>query len=93
MIQSFKHKGLKLYWTTGNGKMLPAAQLKKVRRILDAIDNLTNVPKDLEPFRLWRPHPYTNMDNVWSLDVSGNYRILFKFENGEAYDLDYIDPH
>ena len=94
MINTFKHKGLKLFWETGNGKFLPASQLNKIRRVLDAIDSLIDVPQDLAPFRSWRPHPLKgDLQGYWSLDITGNYRILFRFENGKAYDLNYIDTH
>lgn len=94
MIKTFKHKGLKLFWETGNGKLLPASQLNKIRRVLDAIDNLNDVPQDLGPFRSWRPHQLKgDLQGYWSLDITGNYRILFRFEHGKAYDLNYVDTH
>ena len=94
MVETFKHKGLKLFWETGNGKFLPASQLSKIRRVLDAIDSLSDVPQDLAPFRSWRPHPLKgDLEGYWSLDVTGNYRILFRFEDGKAYDLNYLDTH
>ena len=50
MINSFKHKGLKSYWTKGDESKLPSSGLSKIRRILDAIDNANLVPQDFEPF-------------------------------------------
>lgn len=94
MIKTLRHKGLERYWSSGDGRLLPPAQLRKIRRILDAIDVLEHVPKDLEPFRNWRPHPLKPpLEGFWSLDVTGNYRIIFRFENGDAHDLDYLDTH
>ena len=94
MVKTFKHKGLKLFWETGNGKLLPASQLNKIRRILDTIDNLRDVPQDLAPFRSLRPHQLKgDLQGYWSLNVTGNYRILFRFEDGNAYDLTYIYTH
>ncbi len=94
MIKSFKHKGLERYWTTGETNLLPQNQIKKVRRVLDAIDSLNNVPKDFEPFRSWRPHQLQGeYKRYWSLDITGNYRIIFQFENGNAYNLIYLDTH
>jgi len=94
MIKSFKHKGLERYWTTGETKLLPQTQIKKIRRVLDAIDSLNDVPKDFEPFRSWRPHLLQGeYKGYWSLDITGNYRIIFRFENGSAYDLIYLDTH
>jgi len=33
------------------------------------------------------------LDGFWSIRVSGNWRIIFKFEAGDAYDVDYTDYH
>lgn len=94
MIKTFKHRGLKLFWETGNSKYLPAVQLNKIRRVLDIIDNLSDVPQDLSPFRGLRPHPLKgDLQGYWSMDITGNYRILFRFEDGKAYDLTYVDTH
>lgn len=81
-----------LYFKNDASK-LPAAQVKKIRMVLDIIDNLETLPQDLLFYKSLRPHPYTNQDNVWSLDISGNWRILFKFADGDAYDVDFIDLH
>ncbi len=32
-------------------------------------------------------------DGVWAVDVSGNWRVIFKFEDGDAYGVDYKDYH
>lgn len=94
MIKSFKHKGLERYWTTGETKLLSQTHIKKIRRVLDAIDSLNDIPKDFEPFRSWRPHQLRGeYKGYWSLDITGNYRIIFRFENGNAYDLIYLDTH
>lgn len=94
MIKSIKHKGLKLYWTKGDSRKLPAGSLNKIRRVLDAIDNANEVPQDFEPFRSWRIHPLKgNLAGFWSLDITGNWRIIFRFVSGNAEDLDLVDTH
>lgn len=41
-----------------------------------------------------RPHLLKGaLKDFWSLDISGNYHIIFKFIDGDAYDLDYLDTH
>lgn len=94
MIVSIKHKGLKLLWEHDDGSKLPNNQLKKIRIILQVIDDLEDVPNDLKDMIYLRPHSLKgNLKGFWSLDVSGNYRIIFKFENGDAFDIDYLDTH
>ncbi len=94
MIKSFKHKGLKLLWVNNDASKLPSEYIKIIRRILDTIHEASVVPQDLLVFKSWRIHPLKgSLKGYWSLDVSGNYRIIFRFENGNAYDIDYADTH
>ena len=93
MFKSIKHKGLKLLYYKNDGSKLSKNHLQKIMMILDIIDELQEVPGDLMLYQSLRPHPYKREDHVWSLDVSGNYRILFRFIDGDAYDVDYTDPH
>ncbi len=94
MIKSIKSKAIKLLWEKDDGSKLPPSQLNKIRIILEIIDNLEEVPEDLGFYKNLRPHVLGgNRKGFWSLDVTGNYRIIFKFENKDAYDLDYLDTH
>lgn len=94
MIKSINHKGLKLYWTKGDTSKIQPEHLIRIIRVINLIDNLKDVPKDLEPFKNLRPHPLKGeLNGFWSLDISGNYRIVFRFVDGDAYDLDYLDTH
>lgn len=94
MIKSFKSKSLKLLWEKGDQSKLPALQLKKIKIILQIIDDLDEVPEDLLNLVSFRPHPLKgSLQGFWSLDVTGNYRIIFRFENKNAFDLDYLDTH
>ena len=39
-------------------------------------------------------HPLSgNLRGFWAVSVSGNWRIIFRFENGNAYDVDLVDYH
>jgi proteic killer suppression protein len=94
MIKSINHKGLKLLWTKGDGSKLPPEQLHRIKKVLNLINYLEDVPKDLEPVKNLRPHLLKgDLKDFWSLDISGNYRIVFKFIDGNAYDLDYLDTY
>jgi proteic killer suppression protein len=94
MIKSINHKGLKLLWTKGDASKLPPEQVHRIRKVLNMINYLEDVPKDLQPFQNLRPHLLKGeLKDFWSLDISGNYRIVFKFIDGNAYDLDYLDTH
>jgi proteic killer suppression protein len=63
-----------------------------VRRILarlDAAESITDV--DAPGFRL---HPLRgDRRGFWAVSVSGNWRIVFCFEDGDAFDVDLTDYH
>ncbi len=93
MIVSFRHKGLRTFYETGGAKGLPAEQVAKIRRILTAIDE-ANEPKEIGLFPGWRPHRLSgDMRGFWSVTVTGNWRIVFRFADGNASELDYLDYH
>ena len=94
MIQSFKHKGLKLLWEQGNNSKLPADQTSRIERMLDIIDSAQQVPEDFGAFQNWNIHKLSGeLKDCWSIKVNKNYRIIFRFDGQHAYDLDYIDYH
>lgn len=94
MIKTIKSKALRLLWEKDDSSKLPPPQIKKIRIILEIIDNLEEVPDDLGFYKNLRPHLLGgDKKGFWSLDVTGNYRIIFRFENKDAFDLDYLDTH
>jgi proteic killer suppression protein len=94
MIKTIKSKALKLLWEKDDSSKLPPSQLKKIRIILEIVDNLEVVPEDLVFYKNLRPHLLAgDKKGFWSLDVTGNYRIIFRFENRDAFDIDYLDTH
>ncbi|HWK08139.1 MAG TPA: type II toxin-antitoxin system RelE/ParE family toxin [Puia sp.] len=94
MIKSIRHKGLRLLWEEGNSSRLPSDLVKRIEIMLEVIDSANKVPEDFEAFRNWNPHKLVGqLKDFWSLKVSKNYRIIFRFESQHAHDLDYIDYH
>ncbi|RPD41003.1 type II toxin-antitoxin system RelE/ParE family toxin [Chitinophaga barathri] len=91
MIKSFRSKALRACWVDDNCYKLPQSILNKIRWILQIVDLAQAVPDDLCQLDL---HPLKgNYKGYWSVKVNGNYRIVFTFINGNAYDVDYIDYH
>ena len=92
MIASLKHRGLRLLYEKGNSRGLPAAHLDKIRRILARLDEASGVQHMALPgFQL---HPLRgDLRGFWAVSVSGIWRIIFRFENGNAYDVDLVDYH
>ena len=92
MIKSFRHEGLEDYFLNGTKKGIIPEHLLKVARILDRLDaSLTIKDMELPGFKL---HKLTGKEkNIWSVRVSGNWRVTFYFKQGDAYIVDYGDYH
>jgi len=92
MIESFRHKGLRRLFETGNASGVQASHAKRLRLQLVAMDTAKAIEDmDIPGFRL---HPLKgSMKGRWSISVNGNWRITFEFREGNAYVLDYEDYH
>ncbi|UQB42280.1 type II toxin-antitoxin system RelE/ParE family toxin [Thiomicrospira microaerophila] len=92
MIKSFKHKGLRQFFEAGSVAGIQAPHTKKLRMQLAAIDTAQQIEDiNLPGFRL---HPLKGeRAGIWSISVSGNWRITFEFTDGNAYILNYEDYH
>lgn len=92
MIKSFKHKGLKDFFLSGSIKGINPEHAAKIRRILSLLNEAEDVDElNYVGFRLHKLKG--KMKNLWSVTISGNYRITFEFKNKNAYILDYLDYH
>lgn len=90
-IKTFKSKNLKKFWEGNDPSGINPAHVEKISGILDLIDATEKI-QDLRPF--YRFHEYTGGGKgVYSFSVSGNFRLLFRFRAGDAFDLWYGDPH
>ncbi len=92
MIKSFKHKGLEKFFLNGTTAGIQAKHQKKLRMQLTAVHTAQSVGDIDIPG--WRLHPLGGQrKDVWSITVNGNWRITFKFQDGNAYILNYEDYH
>lgn len=92
MIVSIYHKGLKCLWRDGDASRLPPDQVKKIKDILDWLDAAETI-SDMN-FHNSGLHPLKgDLKNYWSVTVKKNWRIIFRFENGNAYVVDLVDYH
>lgn len=92
MIESFRHKELRKFYERGIRSGLTQSHIPRIRRILTQLDAAQDI-RDLEEpsFGL---HPlHGNLKGFWAKEVSGNWRIIFRIENGHIYDVDYVDYH
>lgn len=92
MIGTIKHRGLKRLYERGDRSKVPAEYADKLENILFVLDTaLTIEAVDVPGFRL---HPLKgDLKGFWSITVRANWRVIFRFENGQALDVDLVDYH
>ncbi len=92
MIINFKHKGLRDFFEKGNGSKLNQAHIKKLRLILAKL-HAAHTTKDLN-FPGSSLHQLAgDREGFFAISVNDNWRVTFKFENGDVSFLDYVDYH
>ena len=92
MIQSFKHKGLEKFYYDGSRKGIQPKHAEKLAIILDVLDAAVEI-RDMN-FPAFKLHRLSGKEkDIWSVWVNGNWRVTFRFENGDAYIVDYRDYH
>lgn len=92
MIKSWKHKGLKRFYETGSKSGIQAKHEYRLKIILQGLDAAVRAEDmDLPGMRFHKLKGKLN--EYFSVTVNGNWRVIFKFEGGNAYVLDYLDYH
>ncbi len=92
MIKKFSHKGLEDFFYEGTKKGIRVDHARKLADILDRLDAAEDIG-DMK-FPGSELHQLKGkMKGLWAVKVSGNWRVVFRFEGGNAYDVNYIDYH
>ncbi|HEX5277266.1 MAG TPA: type II toxin-antitoxin system RelE/ParE family toxin [Fluviicoccus sp.] len=92
MIKSFRHKGLRDFFESGSTRGIQPAHAAKLGRQLARLHGAT-APRDMN-LPGWGLHPLTgSLDGHWSVQVNGNWRLTFRFEDEDAVLVDYQDYH
>lgn len=92
MIKSFRHKGLEKFFTTGSKKGIKPEQAVRLKLILfrlqfaEKIEDMNFPGSGLHPLK-------GKMQGHWAVKISGNWRLIFRFEGGHALEVDYGDYH
>ncbi|MDE0052552.1 MAG: type II toxin-antitoxin system RelE/ParE family toxin [Rhodospirillales bacterium] len=86
------HRGLRRLYERGDARQLDSRLVPRLRRILLMLDEAA------EPHHMNLPglrlHPLKgNRAGQWSVSVSGNWRIVFRFADGDVVDVDLVDYH
>jgi toxin HigB-1 len=92
MIRNFRHRPLRRLFEDDDARRLPAADLERIKDILFRLDTAGKVQDMNVPgFRL---HALKgDLKGFWAITVRANWRIVFRFEEGDTLDVDYVDYH
>ncbi len=92
MIVRFKHKGLEKFFTSGSLRGIDAKQAKRLRMLLGILATAKSASEmDIIGARL---HPLKGkLKDYWAVNVSGNWRLIFRFDKDNATDVDLVDYH
>ena len=92
MLTRFRHGGLARLFRDGDGRRVSPALVQKLERVLFLLDAATS-PNDLALPGL-DLHPLKgDRAGYWAVKVSANWRVVFRFEDGDAVDVDLVDYH
>jgi len=89
---SFKHKGLERFYKTGKSSGIQAKHTKRLRLILTNLDQ-AETPDDMDLPGLRLHELKGQRKNIWSVSVSGNWRVTFRFKGRDAEIVNYEDYH
>lgn len=92
MIKTFAHKGLARFFSTGNAAGIQTIHATRLRLFLAMLEE-ANGPSDMDAPGL-RLHPLKGkLKGSWAVTVQANWRVTFRFENGDAHVVNYLDYH
>ena len=92
MIRNFKHKGLKQLFEKGIKSGVNSQHVRRLNMILALLETSESI-EDMDLPGLNLHQLKGKRKDTWSLKVSGNWRVTFKLEKGDALDINYEDYH
>jgi proteic killer suppression protein len=92
MIKKFRHKGLKTLFESGSAAGIQKSHETRLRGILALLETASTI-EDMDLPGLKLHELKGNRRETWSVTVSGNWRVTFKIDKGDVYNVDYEDYH
>jgi toxin HigB-1 len=92
MIKTFKSKRLQKLYEHGDGSGLPPGQLERIENRLSSLD-VASKPEDMNIAGYGFHALSGNYKGFYAVKVTGNWRIIFRFSDGNAFDVDHVDYH
>ena len=92
MISGFRRRGLRRLYELGDRSKVPPWLIGRAEEVLGMLDVAKRSrDMDLPGYRLHRLKG--NLRGCWSVTLSANWRIIFRLEGGDVYDIDLVDYH
>ena len=92
MIKNFIHKGLQRFYSSGNTSGIKKKKKKKLRLILTNLEQAAT-PDDMDLPGLFMHQLKGDRKDIWSVRVSGNWRVTYRFVGDDVEIVNYEDYH
>ena len=92
MIRCFAHRGLERFFRTGSLAKIQPAHASRLRLILGVLNSAVK-PQDAGLPGLALHRLTGQRAGFWAVTVSGNWRVVFRFQDRDTFDVDYVDYH
>jgi proteic killer suppression protein len=92
MIRSFRDKNLRRLFETGERRKLPPPDVERIENILFLLSQ-ASAPQDMDLPGLRLHSLKGDRKGYWAVTVRANWRIVFRFEDGDVHDVDFLDYH
>ena len=92
MIRRFRHRGVERFFRSGDTSGINAQHAARLHRLLTSLNaSSARAGMNLPGYRLHRLGG--DREGQWAVSVSGNWRLVFEFEEGDATNVDLVDYH
>jgi toxin HigB-1 len=92
-IRTFSHAGLRRLYHDGQSKGLPADAVDKMRKMLAFLQDMGSV-EELRSLPAWKAHRLGgDRKGTWALHVTRNWRLTFRIDRDELFEVNYEDYH
>ena len=93
MIRTFSQPWLEEFWHTGKHKRAPSDLEDRLLRKMDMVNRAASL-KDLKAPPSNHLHAlHGDREGQWAISVSGAWRLCFRFENGDIFELELVQYH
>lgn len=93
MIISFGNKETETIWLTGKSRRMPADMVKRALVKLQSLHSAENVERMGLPPANRLKKLGGDLKGFWSVRINDQWRLIFRFEDGDAHDVEIVDYH